>query len=145
MVRRYQEEQLAAGLENLEISEAELRAFYDTHATDYSRPERRQAAIIYMAAGPDATEDELLALETQAETVKAAAAQLDPGTRHFGALAVRHSDDRVSRYRGGVIGWLATDSRQTYKWDPAVVAAIMALDEPGEIGPVLRTHEAEEF
>ena len=139
MVRRFQEDQLEKSLKNLEIRETELRAFYDAHATDYSRPERRQAAIIYMAAGSDATEDELQALEAQAEAVKAEAAQLDPGIRHFGALAVRHSDDRVSRYRGGVIGWLATDSRQTYKWEPQVVEAIMALEEPGEFGPVLRT------
>jgi parvulin-like peptidyl-prolyl isomerase len=139
MVRRFQEDQLETSLKTLEISESELKAFYDAHAADYARPERRQAAIIYMATGPDATEDELRALEARAEAVKAEAAQLDPGVRHFGALSVRHSDDRVSRYRGGVIGWLATDSRQTYKWEPEVVAAIMALEEPGELGPVLRT------
>lgn len=139
MVRRFREDRLETSLNTLEISEPELRAFYDAHAGDYSRPERRQAAIIYIAAGPDATEEELKALEARAEAVKAEAAQLGSGIRHFGALAVRHSDDRVSRYRGGVIGWLATDSRQTYKWEPEVVAAIMALEEPGEFGPVLRT------
>jgi parvulin-like peptidyl-prolyl isomerase len=139
MVRRFQEDQLEASLANVEIGEAELRAFYDAHAGDYARPERRQAAIIYIAAGADATEEELQTLEAEAEAIKAEVAQLDPGTHHFGALSVRHSDDRVSRYRGGVIGWLATDSRQTYKWDAKVVAAIMALEEPGELGPVVRT------
>jgi hypothetical protein len=38
MVRRFQEDQLKASLANVEIGEAELRAFYDAHAGDYARP-----------------------------------------------------------------------------------------------------------
>ena len=46
----------------------------------------------------------------------------------FGAVAVEYSDDQVSRYRGGDIGWL-DDGNFSYRWPKEVLAAGYALEK----------------
>ncbi len=78
-------------------------------------------------------------MAAKAEQVLAEAGELDPEIRHFGPLARKYSDDRASRYQGGVIGWLVRHPGRESKWEREVTDAVFALREPGEIAPLIRT------
>ena len=55
----------------------------------------------------------------------------------FGQVAAQYSDDQVSRYRGGDIGWL-DEGNFSYRWPKAVLEAGYAL-EKGAHSPVIET------
>jgi parvulin-like peptidyl-prolyl isomerase len=138
---RYQSDALDALLAGVTVDDGAVAAYYQDHQDAYARPTRVQAAMIYFAlpaTAGDERRQEVLAL---AERVRGEALALDPGVRHFGTLAVDHSDDRASRYRGGVIGWLVEHPDRSYRWDPAVVEAIFQLSSPGAISPLITTDD----
>jgi len=138
MVEAYLRDQIEAPLAGVEVSDEEVRRFYDEHKDEYARPERRQAAIVFIQVHPNASAEKKAELTARAEAALAEARALDPKVRHFGQVARGHSDDRASRYQGGVIGWLSSDTGASYKWPAEVIEAVMALEEPGEIGPIVR-------
>ena len=56
-------------------------------------------------------------------------------------MAQNHSEDQASRYRGGDIGWLTVGDTNA-PWDPAMLAAVSKLAQPGDLAPVVSTPEA---
>ncbi len=138
MVTKYSRDHVRTRLEEVEVSDQEVETFYRRHADDYARPARHQAAIVFLAVPAMAADEKRTELRTRAETVLAEARQLDPSVRHFDALARRYSDHRASRYTGGVIGWLTTH-QPAYKWEAEVIDALFALDQPGDIAPLVET------
>jgi parvulin-like peptidyl-prolyl isomerase len=60
-------------------------------------------------------------------------AELPEGVNHFGMLARRYSEDRSSRYQGGVIGWLEKDPNHPYKWGNEVLQVLWQLENEGDV------------
>ena len=58
----------------------------------------------------------------------------------FGSLAINYSDDQVSRYRGGDLGWLIEDAEKL-RYDRSMLEAAFALESPGAISPIIRGHD----
>ncbi len=141
IVSRFRQDVLEPKLEAVEVTDEEVAKFYDEHRDDYARPARIQVALVHIAVSSMASADKLAELEEKASTALEEAFALDASVRHFGAVARKYSDDRATRYTGGVIGWLNKDSRQKYKWDPAVLTAAFALEETGSIAPLIRTDD----
>jgi len=139
MVEKYRGEHLGAS--DLEISDEEVEAYFAAHQSQFQRPERFKAAIIRVSLPRNATPENREKAGEKIEQALEETRKLAPGTTHFGPVARRYSDDRASRYTGGVIGWLVDDPRRHYKWDRAVLEAVFSLSEPGEIAPVVRTDE----
>ncbi len=139
MVARYQRDALEARLAGLEVSDEEIERFYAENEDEFARPERSRAAIVFIEVPKGASKTVREQREQRARAALAEAHTLDPEVAHFGSVAIRYSDDRASRYRGGVIGWLSRGSSQRYKWGDEVVQAVLALERPGELGPLVQT------
>jgi len=136
-VQRLRQDRLESELTEERIDDATVAEYYEEHIDTFSRPERRRIAMLRVdrPAQAENAED----ARVRIEEARQKAGSLPEETRHFGEVAVEYSDDRASRYQGGVVGWLVDDSEQRYRWHQAVLDAAFALAEPGEISPVVTT------
>ncbi len=138
LVARYRQERLDPEFDAVVVEPWEVESFYEQHKQDYAVPERYRAAIIRIGVSRDAPEEDWKAAATRADMAVEEAQSLDESTHHFGEVAVRFSEDRASRYRGGVIGWITREVAQRSKWAPELLEAIFALERPGQFGPIVR-------
>lgn len=141
LARKFRENMLKLRLEAVTVSDQEVEEFYEQHKEDYARPARRQVALIHVAVPGKANEEAWAKKAATMDEVLAAVQELPVETRHFGLVARKYSDDRSSRYRGGVIGWLVEHPSRDYKWDMQVIEAAFALQETGQISAPLKTDD----
>jgi len=141
LVTRYREKTLKPELDRVTVLDGEVQSFYEQHKQEYAVPERIRAAIVQVRVPPKASEEQWAAAEAKARQALEEAGKLDPATHHFGPVAVRYSDDRASRYQGGVIGWLTRGATHEAKWAPEVVEAAWALQSPGDLAPIVRASD----
>jgi parvulin-like peptidyl-prolyl isomerase len=139
MVTKLRTDLLEGPQSAIEISEDEMAGYYADHVSDYDRPERFRAAIVVFEVPPTASAETRRAIGDRARRALTEVDELDPSITHFGPVARRYSDDRASRYSGGVIGWIVRHPDRRSKWEKPVVDAIFALQEPGEVGPIVET------
>jgi len=106
--------------DEVRVSDDEMRAYYDARQDEFTRPEMARLAMLYRRVNPRDPQESVESLRVELE--KGASEFLaDRGgvTQNgrlpgFGTVAARYSEDTVSRYRGGDLGWLGTsgaDSR----------------------------------
>ena len=136
MVGKYLRDNLDPKLGQLKSTDEEAEAYYRSHQDEFSIHASLHAAIIKIAVSPRTSEEKKAELLERAEAARVEALALEPGVPAFGSVAVRFSEDRDSRYRGGDIGWLqagTTDGR----FDKKVNDAIAALKSAGQISPVI--------
>jgi parvulin-like peptidyl-prolyl isomerase len=126
-------------LSQIVVTDEEVARHYAEHADSYSRPGRYRAAIVFFEVSANASDERRADLRRLAERAMAETEALGAEITHFGSVARKYSDDRASRYNGGVIGWLLRHPRREYRWAPEVVDAIFALSSPGELGPIVST------
>lgn len=123
----------------IRISEEEVQARYAAAAADYAVPARRRLALIRFALPANPGADDWRAAERRAAEALDKAQQLPASVPHFGAVANAYSEDPESRWRGGLVGWIAdaAPAEEASSLDPAVLAAARALPAPGAFsGPV---------
>ncbi|WP_395375281.1 peptidylprolyl isomerase [Marinicella sp. W31] len=139
VIDRFLEQQLNPKLEAIKVSNAELQNYFDRHQEKYSRPARRRAAIIHVAVSTKA--DDAMRQQKRARIEEAIQHmdQLEADVMHFGELAKTYSDDRASRYQGGVIGWLINHASRDYRWGRQVTEALFALEKNGDVSPIIET------
>jgi len=125
--------------EALVVTDEDVAAYYSQHRSDYDRPARSLGAIVFFAARPHATPEKKKELEARVRQALEEARELGPEIRDFGPVARTYSEDRASRYTGGVIGWLVNHPGRRSRWEKPVVDAIFALKEPGQIGDIVQT------
>lgn len=121
-----------------QISDADVRAYYQDHVDNYSVPARKRVAMLKIGLDPSAGEPAWKAAMARMQEARDKVASLQAAVPHFGTLAQEYSDDAASRYRGGVIGWIAEGRSDRYSYDPSVIEAVRSLDEPGSVSQVLR-------
>ena len=138
-IDKYLELELNQKLEALTVSEREIQQHFDGNKEKYKKPARKRAAIIYKQVRADLSAEDKQLLIDELQDVKSKVAELDAKTLHFGELALSHSDDRSSRYQGGVIGWFVENPKRAYKWDRSVIESLFALPEPGAVSDVIET------
>ena len=136
-VQRLRQQRMESELAESRISDADVEAYYKEHIDTFTRPERRRVAMLRVDRPAEAEGAEQARIRI--EEARQAAEALPAETTHFGEVAVEYSDDRSSRYQGGVVGWLVDQSEQRYRWDPEVIEAAFSLEETGEISPVVTT------
>jgi peptidyl-prolyl cis-trans isomerase C len=140
LAAKYQEDQLAR-LAPPQVTAQDIAAYYQRHSDRFGTPEKVRVAMITLNVPRTATRAKRAEAAQRAETILAEAttAQIPDGT--FGLLAQTHSDDQVTRYSGGDLGWLRVADPST-PYDPAIAAAIAKLTQPGEFAPVIETATA---
>lgn len=136
LVTRYRQERLQPLRDRVVVTPDEIEAFYREHSDEYRVPARKRLAMVFIRADDDAPETVREQARERAETVLAELDGLELEIPHFGELARRYSDHQGSRYRGGVIGWMAADGGGS-RFDPLIREAGRALEQPGEVSPVL--------
>lgn len=141
MVTMFQKDRLQAPMENLDVTNEEVAAYYAEHRADYDRPARSRAAIVFFKSSPLATPEKQQELEERVTTAMKEVKDLDPSITHFGPVARKYSEDRASRYVGGVIGWLIKYPNRQYKWEAPVVDAVFSLSEPGQMAEPIHTEK----
>jgi peptidyl-prolyl cis-trans isomerase SurA len=115
--------------ERVEISNADMQAYYDTHKADFTvASEKLKVAQILIGVPQNATPQQVAALQAKADKIRAAAA----GGADFAALARKYSDDE-SRNNGGELGWFGPQDILDQ-----IYAAVKNL-KPGDVSQVVRT------
>jgi parvulin-like peptidyl-prolyl isomerase len=137
LVNHYLQQTLRRRQQEVSVSAEEVGAFHAEQGSEYTIPARRRVAMIHIPV-PEGADDSAWqrARELAAEALDKAQ-NLNGAVGHFGAIAREYSHDNASRYRGGVIGWVAEGQAERYRYDPAFLEAAYALTEPGEFSAVL--------
>ena len=120
---RYGELTLAQVAATETVSDADLRAAYEKHLSQFVTPERREASHILIPFGKDPQ----VALEKAEHILKLAQAG-----GNFGALARKYSQDPGSARNGGSLGWMERNG-----FVKPFADALFAIPKVGDIvGPV---------
>jgi len=134
LIARLRELQLDPAIGKVEVSEQELKSTWQERSSGMARPGTDRFAILFQAT--DAKSSDSRRAEAR-ERLEAGLARADaspapggrgPAASGFGAVAIDCSDDQVSRYRGGDIGWIARDLEQT-RFPAAVIEAGRMLEK----------------
>jgi PPIC-type PPIASE domain len=134
VVARFEERELASA-ESPVVSEAEVRARYESDSARHSIPAARRGGVILLRSSPKADPEHQAALARRAEALRVAAMAADDAG--FERLVRENSDDTATRFRRGDTGWVSEGNPGG--WDPALVAALFALGSPGECTPPVPT------
>ena len=140
-IDKYLELELNQKLKALTVSEREIQQHFNNNKQRYEKPARKRAAIIHKKLPAEVSDEVKQELIDELLSVKTQVAELDAKTLHFGELALSHSDDRNSKYQGGVIGWFVEHPQRAYKWDRTVIETLFALPEAGAVSEVLETDD----
>lgn len=120
-------EELAV-LKNINVSDAEVRAYYDTNKHTYKRPKQFKASHILVKVNPSSNAEERATLEKKAKDLAAKA----KNGEDFYNLAYYNSDDR-SKYVGGDLGYFHEGQTVT-EFEEAVKKM-----KPGEISDPVKS------
>jgi parvulin-like peptidyl-prolyl isomerase len=123
------------------VSDDELLAYYEKEQDSFTRPAMVRLAVLYRRASGDSS----TTLQEELETAKAefladpAVATQNGRIPGFGTVAVKYSEDTISRHRGGDLGWLDGDAA-TKRLPASVMQAGSGL-ERGAISDVISADE----
>ncbi|HEX2749620.1 MAG TPA: peptidylprolyl isomerase [Verrucomicrobiales bacterium] len=139
LIAKLRAQELEAKLNAATVTDAELKAAFAAGAAAYSHPAKVRMAILHLQGDmkmSDAKRSELRS--RMEEALKKAAEAPAPGGRGgaatgFGQIAAEYSDDQVTRYRGGDLGWL-DEGNYSYRWPKPVLEAGFALPQGGVSG-----------
>ncbi len=141
IVDKYLEDNLNKKITAARVTEDEVRKHFEANQYVYNKPARRRAAMIYIEKKQSDTAEQLAAKTQKMQEVVDKVAGLDTETMHFGELAKVYSNDRSSMYQGGVVGWLIQHPSRKYKWADAMVEALFALENVGDVSPIIDTEK----
>lgn len=133
---KYLRDNLEPKLARLKATDQEIQEYYRAHPSEFGVPDMVRAALIRIDVPAKASPEKKAELLKRAASVRAEALALEAGVPAFGNVAVKYSEDRGSRHRGGDIGWLRSGTNDG-RWDKGVIDAIFALKAPGQVSPVI--------
>jgi peptidyl-prolyl cis-trans isomerase C len=138
LVGELRDRELAPKLTNVKVSAQEIEDAYKRDIARYTIPAKIRVALIYRKFDTRMTAEQKADIETRMAAAEAAAKALKDFSRGFGAIAMDYSEDQASRYRGGDVGWIDENS-PVFRWPKDMVQAAFALQQKGDISPVIRT------
>ncbi|GAB4243941.1 MAG: peptidylprolyl isomerase [Acidobacteriota bacterium] len=125
-VQKFVEQKLASAAQ---VSDADVRSFYDEHQAEFRQPEQVRLRHILLRVPQDATPEQRRAVRARLLELRK---QIVDGGADFGALAREHSEDPGSKAQGGE---LVVGRGQTVE---AFESAVFALGV-GEVSDVVET------
>lgn len=134
-------QQFDAELAKVAVSDEELAKAYEARREEFTRPGLDRFAILFQAADAKASDARKAEAKKKLEDALVLAdANPAPGGRGpaaggFGQVAAQHSDDQVSRYKGGDIGWIETGAKET-RLPANVIEAGRALEKGKRSGVI---------
>lgn len=116
------------------VSEQEIQTAYEASGDRFVQPASMRGAMLFIAQPANASAEKKAEARRRAESILAEARAGD--AQAFAQLCVRHSDDQVTRYKGGDLGWF---SRGAATVEPALVDALEKVSKAGDFAPVIET------
>jgi peptidyl-prolyl cis-trans isomerase C len=137
MIQELIKKQLDERLAGNDISDADLKKFYDSHLDDFQKPERARAFHIFLPA-KDAKE-KTAAKAKAAYFLKDIEAREKRGEANaFQVVATKESKDGMTAVQGGDLRFVSKDEL-TKNYNAELADAVFALKNPGEKSPVIET------
>jgi len=134
MVRIYLQESLFKLLKKIEPSTEELKTYYKTHIRKFMRPEMRKISQIFIRC----KDEDTTAVNCRNKIVKL---RKRAASESFYKLAQKHSEDPISRYRGGVLGFLLDpkhNRKQLFNVEAQVVKSAFQIKKEGTLSPPIK-------
>lgn len=136
IINQYRQDHLEPELSKITVTDVEIRSFYDGHPSEFLTPQMVRAAVIKISVPAKTPDEKKAELLKKAEDARTEAMTLDRNTLSFGSVAIKFSDDQVSRYRGGDTGLMKRGASDV-RWPKEVMDAVFSLKEPGQVSPVI--------
>ncbi len=133
LTERFQKMKLQEG--KTELSEEELREWYNEHAGEFRAPNRLHLRHILFLVDQGATPEERVEIREKAERIRKDLTGADEGK--FAETAKRVSEDTPTVPTGGDLGFITLDAARP-SFPPGIAESIFELEE-GEISPVLQS------
>ena len=120
------------------VPEARLRELYESEASRFQSPEKRQVAVLWLNPGADpdrgkAYQDKMTKAREWYFSQSDLAEKPDQG---FSVLAVDYSEHAATRFKGGVLGWIDREGGST-DWSRVVAETAFSLGNTGDVSPVI--------
>ncbi len=138
LVSRYLSRNLSPALDSVEVSEEQISSHYQANLDLYRTHEMARVAVISIRVPAETTAEGRLALLERAGAALEEARELPADVAGFGDLATRYSDDKRTRQSGGDVGWVIRREGAA-GLPPALQEAVLELDKPGDLTPVVET------
>lgn len=141
IIASLREKQLAAELAKIAVTDEDVAKAYESKREEFTRPGIDRFAILFQAADAKASDARKAEAKQRLEAALAladanpAAGGRGPAAGGFGQVAAQHSDDQVSRYKGGDIGWIETSAKET-RLPANVIEAGRALEKGKRSGVI---------
>lgn len=145
LIVRLREKELETQLSKVSVSDEDLARAYEARRVEFARKGLDRFSILFQAVDSKASDQRRAeARKRLEEGVALADANPSPGGRGpaasgFGSTAIQYSEDQASRYRGGDIGWVESDAKDT-RWPSNLLEAGRAL-EKGRRSGIIETPE----
>jgi peptidyl-prolyl cis-trans isomerase C len=137
LVGEVKDRELMPKVEAVTVSSQEIQEVYQREIAKYSKPSKTRLSFVYIKLDRKMNEEQKATAEAKIIEAEKAAHALTDFAHGFGAVAMDFSDDQASRYRGGDVGWF-DESAPLFRWPKPVVEAGMALQQIGQMTPVIR-------
>lgn len=134
IIASLREKQLDAELAKVAVTDEEVAKAYEAKREEFTRAGLGRFAILFQVADAKASDARKAEAKKRLEDAIAladaqpAAGGRGPAAGGFGQVAAQHSEDQVSRYKGGDIGWIETGAKET-RLPANVVEAGRALEK----------------
>ena len=137
LVGRLREIQLAPALAEVSVTDEEIRQYFDGHkAESFHLPGQVRAAVLWFdTRGQEPLEARYRPRLEEIRTAIVDGPDAVPPASGFGAFALRNSEHRASRAKGGDLGWLQ-EGRPMDKLRGIVAELAADLGSPGDLSPV---------
>ena len=141
IIASLREKEFDAALAKVTVADEEVAAAYEARKSEFASPGLDRFAILFQSADAKATDArkaearKLLEDGIAQSDAQPAAGGRGPAAGGFGPVAARHSEDQVSRYKGGDIGWIETAAKET-RLPANVIEAGRALEKGKRSGVI---------
>lgn len=140
LIGRLYQQELEKKLSQIEVSDAEIEAYYETQKSSYGRPAQIHIALLHLATSPKQSEENRRQTRERMQSARKLATDIPTDIQGFGKLAMEYSEEATSRFKGGDIGWLQEGASQ-YRWPREVVKAAFELQEIGALSEVIEAED----
>jgi parvulin-like peptidyl-prolyl isomerase len=136
MVAKLRNNQLDQLLNEVNVTDNEIAAYYQDNIARYTTPAMTRFAMIQLALSPQASPEKYASVKTTAEEVYSLAKTLPDSINGFGSLAAKYSEHQASRYSGGDVGWLTSGNQGQF--DAVIATALTQLTPEAKLSPLVR-------
>ncbi len=137
LVQKLTREEFDGRVSLKDITDDEIKAYYDAHLDDYNKPEMARASHIFVPFGDDRAKSKARAEEAQK---LAADPQKLEDREHFKQLVLKYSEDDGSKRNGGDLRYISAKEIEE-RFGAAAKDAVWAAADMNQVTPVVEGKE----